>query len=313
MLNVLTLLLFVASRMYPFVSSKSIVIGILAQRCHTNLTQCSGHDESKNYIVASYVKAIEASGAQVIPVLSSIRDEEYYRDIARTVNGILLPGGKILDEEYEKAVKFLVRASKTLYDRHNISLPILGVCLGMGALLYDEFGETIRTNSACSAHQNEPLRFTHDYENGRLFKNAYEHSRKCVESFETTPLAIQANTHCITEKVINDVNMKRTWHVSSYTFDDDGIKHAATVEHRVYPLFGVSFHPEKSAFETSEPRFSTHFPVALQCNRYFYDFFIEYASNNNNTTVDIVQKSIFNYPVVYSSASGCYFKQTYVF
>ncbi|AFV50351.1 hypothetical protein [Heliothis virescens ascovirus 3g] len=293
-------------------SSLSPVIGVLAERCNGHATACRGYEAtSKSFVVASYVKALEAAGGVVVPVHIG-RDEAYYSATMRSINGLLLPGGKSLEEDYKTAVRHTVAASKKLHDQQGIDVPIFGVCLGMGALLYDEFGERVASESACNATRNDKLKFKDDYGQYEMFRHA---PSSVIADFADLPIAIQANTHCINERLVASLNMSSTWHVTSLLHDDADNMHAATVEHAVYPFFGVSFHPEKSAYEWHESRYRDNFPAAIVSNRYFYDFFVQKSqrSNNNNTLQNVGNYSIYNYAPSFTGKDGGYFVQTYVF
>ena len=67
------------------------IIGILAQDCNPYFPPeiCNS-----SYISASYIKQIEAGGARVVPVLIN-QEQEYYKTIFDSTNGILLPGGDV--------------------------------------------------------------------------------------------------------------------------------------------------------------------------------------------------------------------------
>lgn len=86
------------------------------------------------HIAASYVKWLEASGAQVMPVLLN-QDDSYYERIFQQTNGLLFPGGDNLLDPY-KSTPMMV-AAKKLYklavdaNQHGDHYPIWGTCLGM--------------------------------------------------------------------------------------------------------------------------------------------------------------------------------------
>ncbi|KAL2720762.1 chitobiosyldiphosphodolichol beta-mannosyltransferase-like [Vespula squamosa] len=67
------------------------IIGILSQELSYGLNRTTeGH--YKSYIAASYVKFIESAGARVVPIWIG-KNEVYYRNILRKLNGVLWPGG----------------------------------------------------------------------------------------------------------------------------------------------------------------------------------------------------------------------------
>lgn len=46
-----------------------------------------------SYIAASYVKYIQMSGAQVVPIFSYTKDKAYFDNLLPQLNGVLFPGG----------------------------------------------------------------------------------------------------------------------------------------------------------------------------------------------------------------------------
>nr|XP_053647521.1 gamma-glutamyl hydrolase A-like [Cherax quadricarinatus] len=90
-----------------------------------------------SYIAASYVKFLESAGARVVPILT-YQDNDYYENLAGSLNGILFPGGiTTIDNSSGYGT-----AGKILYDyvlRANakgIYLPLWGICLGMIMVTY---------------------------------------------------------------------------------------------------------------------------------------------------------------------------------
>ena len=63
------------------------VIGIFTQTCNED-----GIDHFESYIAASYVKFVEMSGAQVVPIYAFAPQEEIAALLPK-LNGVLFPGG----------------------------------------------------------------------------------------------------------------------------------------------------------------------------------------------------------------------------
>ena len=47
-----------------------------------------------SYIGAAYVKYLESAGARVVPILT-YKDDRYYEELFKHLNGILFPGGGV--------------------------------------------------------------------------------------------------------------------------------------------------------------------------------------------------------------------------
>lgn len=91
-------------------------------------------DEKHLHIASSYVKWVETSGAQVLPILLN-QDDAYYERVFNQTNGLLLPGGdNLLDPQKDTP---MMVAAKKLYklavgaNNRGDHYPIWGTCLGM--------------------------------------------------------------------------------------------------------------------------------------------------------------------------------------
>lgn len=114
--------------------NRSPVIGVLAQE-----TWNDGRPPNNTVIVAGYVKYLEMAGAQVVPVLLN-KSDQYYDTLYRKLNGLLLPGGILLNDSiYMRTAKiFWLKATNNNTDlswrshaeRRRNFFPIWGTCLG---------------------------------------------------------------------------------------------------------------------------------------------------------------------------------------
>lgn len=85
------------------------VIGILSQVLRDYKRFVKDHHL---HIAASYVKWIEAAGAQVVPILLN-QNDHYYETMFKQTNGILFPGGdNLLDPNKDTP---MMVAAKKLY------------------------------------------------------------------------------------------------------------------------------------------------------------------------------------------------------
>ena len=72
--------------------NKQPVIGILTQTLETEMQADERFSDYKYYIMSSYVKYIEASGARVVPIIYD-ETKESIDDKLSKLDGILFPGG----------------------------------------------------------------------------------------------------------------------------------------------------------------------------------------------------------------------------
>ena len=116
------------------------IIGILTQPS----SWVSLYDAKEfSYIAASYVKALEAAGAQVIPIKYDW-DDEKIKEVFEGLNGLLLPGGgtELVVEENDKigltpygvVGKKLLKMAIEIND-NGVYFPVWGTCLGFELMI----------------------------------------------------------------------------------------------------------------------------------------------------------------------------------
>lgn len=83
------------------------------------------------YIAASYVKYLEMSGAQVIPLFSNATRAELNSTLHK-INGVLFPGGDSaidIKNSWTKTADFILQFAKQQNDQGKV-FPVWGTCLG---------------------------------------------------------------------------------------------------------------------------------------------------------------------------------------
>lgn len=105
-----------------------------------------------SYIAASYIKALESSGARVIPIKYDWEEEKILH-ILQGVNGVLLPGGgteltenkneTIVLTAYGSVLKKILTLVKQINDKGDY-FPVWGTCLGFEAMAIT-FAEDLTT------------------------------------------------------------------------------------------------------------------------------------------------------------------------
>ncbi|CAF0969400.1 unnamed protein product [Rotaria sp. Silwood1] len=126
----------------PTTENTRPIIGILTQPTPTLWMK----PNRTTYIAASYVKYIEATGAQVVPI-RMYQSIDYYFHLFNSLNGVLFPGGDLTDEYYSVAKLFYMWSLKD-FDEIQKSFPLWGTCLGFEVLL-------MLTGSPTVSHGND--------------------------------------------------------------------------------------------------------------------------------------------------------------
>lgn len=118
---------------------------------------------------------------------------------------------------------------------------------------------------------------------------------------------------CVTEESLKQYNLNKTWHVLSTSVDLSGKEFVSSAETYQYPIVGVQFHPEKSAFEWNSTQNIPHSYKALISSRYFLDWLVNEARKNNNSFSDPQKEAaslIYNYNITYQAS---FYEQIYLF
>jgi len=73
---------------------------------------------------------------------------------------------------------------------------------------------------------------------------------------------------------ITSSGLDRDWRVTAVSKDTEGLEFVSSFEHRLYPIYGVQFHPEKNAYEWKVTNKIPHTVSAVSAGQYFANFFI---------------------------------------
>ncbi|XP_069946351.1 gamma-glutamyl hydrolase isoform X1 [Cherax quadricarinatus] len=291
------------------------IIGILAQRPEVHIV--TGLDKKyTSYIAASYVKFLESAGARVVPILT-YQDNDYYENLAGSLNGILFPGGiTTIDNSSGYGT-----AGKILYDyvlRANakgIYLPLWGICLGMIMVTY------LSTNNNywyIPCHANN-VASSLDLQDGYLDSRMFSQMPATSITYLAT-LNVTANFHkmCLTLQSFEDSGLSDQYKLIATSWDTPELEYVALLEHRDLPIFTFQFHPEKNLFEWAvDTQHSSipHTPEAVEIAQNFANFFVDQARQNNQSFKSKEEEEaalIYNYQPFYTGATSG-FEQCYLF
>ncbi|XP_074064092.1 gamma-glutamyl hydrolase isoform X2 [Macrotis lagotis] len=242
------------------------IIGILAQRNHMKNFQ----DFGEYYIASSYPKYLESAGARVVPVRLTLSDDEYDK-LFQSINGILLPGGAVsLRSSRYSSIAKLFYNKALMANKKGDYFPIWGTCLGFEELTVLTSGELLLTSTKTEGIAL-PLNFTEAVTESRMFQNF---SKDLLEAFATKPLT--SNFHKMSLSLKNFTKNKELseFYKVLSTNTCDGIEFISTMEAYDYPIYGVQWHPEKSAFEWANLDGLVHSPQAIESSFYMAQFFV---------------------------------------
>lgn len=266
------------------------------------------HTPPACYIAASYVKAVEASGARVVPIFLS-KTPDYYRKLVESVNGVVFPGGDAnitTPGGYYDAAKLIYNYTRQVQERGD-NFPLLGVCLGHEALAQVSDPTNDNALDSCPGLSNVmlPLVFRIGYRNSSLYAHISPKINDILTKQNVTP-----NFHSF---CVRPESLKAPWHILSDNVDSAGKEFVSSME-RPGPIVGIQFHPEKNAYEWQKKHPS--YEDALLATRYFYDWLVTEARKNNHSFADSNEEQdslIYNYSPSFSGKDGSTFTQKYIF
>ncbi|CAH0395054.1 unnamed protein product [Bemisia tabaci] len=309
-----SVLLAVTFRMVTGVTDRPI-IGIMTMELEKSLeASYPGYDV---YIAASYVKAVEGAGARVVPVFTG-QSESYYRKIAQSVNGILIPGG---GAQFSGTDNFYA-ATKTMYNialemnGKKIHFPILAVCLGYQLIAHLANNDKSLLKRCDIIHTNMNLKFLPGFRKGSLLKSI---PKQIARALEGSNITVHNHNWCIYPDDFSAA-LDKDWKILATTDDLQGVPFISAYEHRKHPIGAVLFHPEKNIYEWGRVLNFPRSPRAIAASRYFYDWLVGEAKKNDNyfSELHLEQESlIYNFEAFHSElfypTTHSNFTHTYLF
>jgi len=234
------LLTFLVLLQFGLVQSVSPVFGIISQPVIA---------WKVSFIVASYVKWLEAAGARVVPLRWGAPDCEVDFLVSR-MSGLVLPGGSAGTDPTHSLGKFAYQVFHKALARR---IPIWGTCQGH---------EQIMRFIATDAGEKNPL--GHFPSHGQLLPLTFTVKAPQAFIYNFLPRDVRANlaasnlTINLHEFGIGVLTFQQSKALSSnFTLvatskDVKGKEFVAMTQHKHHPIVTVQFHIEKNAFEFQE-------------------------------------------------------------
>jgi gamma-glutamyl hydrolase len=285
------------------------IIGIVAQSTKGTPVENLG----KSYIDAAYVKYLESSGARVVPIKTSLSEDEVV-NLFKSINGVLFPGGdvSVTDSDYAKIGKLIYNQAMTAFN-NNDYFPLWGICLGFELLATMVSGSSSVLSHSDSDNLPLPLNFTPEYQNSRLFANI---APELAKYLSTAPTTLNLHYNCVsTETLKANKKLNNFFRVLSINKDRNGKQFVSTMEGNKYPFYATQWHPEKNSFEWSTALNIPHYPMSVEVTQYMSNFFVNQTRQSRHkfkSSKEEQAQLIYSHPQVFTGNISNW-EQTYIF
>lgn len=247
------------------------------------LTQPYKQDPSKQYIVASYVKFVEAAGAIAVPIFYN-DTREALQNLFFSLNGLLFTGGGlVLSEttEYFRTAQFLWNLTLQAYAQGNY-FPLWGTCQGMELfhiLAAQQSNDSRILQSFDAWDMSIPVQFTG--QENRMFGTQQQ---QIVQDLQNLPITMHyhhlgTNPATYTEFPA----LQKFFTIIATDLDRQGKPFVSIMEAKTLPIYATQFHPEWPIFEWDPESAVSHTAQAIRANSYFASFFINEARKNTQS------------------------------
>jgi len=263
------------------------------------------------YVAASYVKFIEATGAQVVPI-RLYQSTDYYLYLFNSLNGVLFTGGDLSDE-YLSVTKLFYTWSIEEFDQTQKVFPIWGTCLGFEVLLMLTKSKIDVLDTCHGYNFATELIFMPDAAESRLLGSSLPSNIK--NAVENEPTTSNYHHFCMRpQNFTTDPVLSSFYKMLTTSMDLDGKPFISTIESRRYPIFAVQWHPEVNGFEWAINTTVPHTKDAIQVTQYMGNFFTDQCRQNPNhfdSLEDEVKYLIYQYPPEFMNLDTADYQQIY--
>ncbi|CAE7828997.1 gghA, partial [Symbiodinium sp. KB8] len=248
------------------------------------------------YFPASYVKWIEAGGAQVVPLRHDI-DEDSFRAALKNINGVLFTGGGADFTFPNGTLTQYARKGQIVFDevvsayKAGEIFPLWGTCLGFEMVNFLGGGAVPGVLVSGFNAENYTLAQSEgllDVLTGQAVTMNAHHSG--VE-----PAAFKANA-----------DLSDNFYMWSTNEDRNGRPFVSTVEGKEWPITATQWHPEKPVFEWDPREVMDHSFDSVRANLLTAQYFIGQTHANHRSFPSLADEYaalIYNYQPQFTQES----------
>ena len=280
---------------------KTPVIGILTVPISKNKKK---YNNIRSYLSDSYVKWIEMSGAQVVPICFNWSNKKI-TSVLNQINGVIFPGGSVDRDTNSDYMKY-ISSFKHIYQyaKKHKHFSLWATCLGFEFLvlmsyhsdkeIYNGYKNMLLIDNVDARHQTVPLKLTNSSAfNADIFDgfgvNDNKHfNNPCVYMNHGYGFSV-SNSHI--SSYVKNIDILST------NTDKKGKEYVSTIEFKKYPFYGTQWHPEKVMFEFLDESIP-HDDFSQYVSRKMSQMFVNRCRKNKNKLVN--QKLLISYYTLYS-------------
>lgn len=273
--------------------NNEVIIGIMS----VPLSKTIKDTKFSSYIPNSYIKWIEMTGANVVPILYNINDTKLY-DILKQINGVIFPGGSIDRvsndnfKKYIKTYKLIFNYAKTQTKNGNY-YPLWATCLGFEFMVLmdkhtnEEIFDYFRNNKVIqklnATHYNVNMNVSKTMDNLEFIFNNFFSEFNYLELKEYDTMKVLYMNHeygyPLTKEFVDFYNYFDVLLTSKDKNNEE--EYVSAIKYKEYPFYGVQFHPEKPPFEWLDEYISHRFQSIHISYKLSTMFHLECVKNKN--------------------------------
>ena len=222
-----------------FIFSRPL-IGILTHPSHH---QEESLKKNSSYIAASYVKYVENSGADVIPIFYDYPEKKLQQIFAK-INGLVLPGGSedlflkntiIKKTKLTKTSEYLTKMALEANFKGDF-FPVWGTCLGFESLVYALSKNPDILIHFNSVNHSERLYPTGSFRNSKAFELIVNNNLLRQQILERKAFFFNHNWGLRKDDFRSTQYLSTFFEVTSYSVDRNNDPFVASIEGKKFPF-----------------------------------------------------------------------------
>lgn len=245
----------------------------------------------------NFIRWLQASGADVI-VVSTFTPKKEIEELLTKVNGIIFQGNDLLKLEgstYFSQALYLYERVKEIYDQSQGQIKIPLVAFGNDLSMISEFvaGTHSIIKESIQLWLNEATFINKTLaQDTIIYSELDEDDMRSLEFLYHLPNELKFFVPFgIFE---NNKHLKGAYHILTHSTSLYGINYVSSIQDKKYPIAGVSFRPEATAFEQGVKPETNPSWKSVKISRFIGNSLVKHAMQNNRT-MTIEEKKKYNF------------------